>query len=338
MSGSPFTDRGRRFRHARKSLVGLTAAFVLGLSGVAAADTLGPINFESGYSTLLPLDGQHGWSNTGSYDAAIANVGGFPAASGYGFGTTALRISDATTSGSFGDQPFSPGLANEAGETAADSGGPAIGTRQRHFEVTFQIGTTQAAVQPGLHMTMSPDRGDGGRMSYLRFDDLSDGVHVYFDDVTDPGGLGTPADFNERVIATLSRTVSHTIRMTIDFNDGPNNDVVQVFVDGALVATGGSWEDYYRFDPEQTPSGNRVPTVDKVLFRESGDPHANGGQGYLIDNFGTTSSPTPTTTTPGGGAAGGVAGQTGTSAKKCKKHKRKHHAAAAKKCKRHKKK
>lgn len=176
-------------------------------------------------------------------------------------------------------------------------------------------------------------------MSYLRFDDLSNGVHVYFDDVTDPGPLGTTADFNERAIATLSRTTSHTVRMTIDFNDGPGNDVVQVFIDGSLVATGGSWEDYYRFDPEQAGTGNKVPTVDNLIFAERGDADAgNLGQGFLIDNIGLTSSPTPSTTPPGGGGgaggggAGGVAGVTGT---KCKKHKKKHVAHQLKRCKKH---
>jgi hypothetical protein len=326
----------------RKLKLGI-ALGVLGaicITGLAAAESLPAINFESGY-TAGNINGQNGWTKTGSYDAAVANVSGFPAASGYGFGTKALRISDATTSGSFGDQTFSPGLANEAGETAADSGGSPIGTRQNHFEVSFQIGTTQSTEQPGLHVTMSPDRGDGGRMSYLRFDDLSDGVHVYFDDVTDAGPLGAPADFNERVIGVLSRTQSHTIRMTIDFNDGPGNDVVQVFIDGNLAATGGTWEDYYRFDPEQAGSGNLVPTVDKVLFREAGDADAgNAGQGFLIDNLGLTSA--PASTTPGGGGGGGgggVAGQTGTKAKKCKKKKHKRSAESAKKkrCKKHKK-
>jgi hypothetical protein len=314
--------------------LGVTGAICL--AGVAKAESLGPIDFESGY-TASDINGQNGWSKTGPYDAAVANVSSFPAASGYGFGTKALRMSDAVTSGSFGDQTFSPGLANEAGETAADSGGPAIGTRQKHFEVSFQIGTTQATEQSGLHMTMSPDRGDGARMSYLRFDDLSDNrVHVYFDDVTDPGPLGRVADFNERTIGSFADGTAHTIRMTIDFNDGPGNDVVQVFIDGSLVATGGTWEDYYRFDPEQSGGGNAVPTIDKVLFRESGtaDP-GNAGKGYLIDNVGLASSPTPTT--PGGGAAGGVAGQTGNkSKKKCKKHK-KHHQRQLKRCKKHKK-
>ena len=321
-----------------KLAVALGVLGAAGVASLASAESLGPINFESGYSAGN-IDGQQGWTKTGTYDAAVANVADFPAASGYGFGSKALRISDAVTSGSFGDQTFSPGLANEAGETAADSGGPPVGTRQRHLEATFQIGTTKATEQPGLHMAVSPDRGDGARMSYLRFEDHSNGVHVFFDDVSDQGPVGTTADFNERSIATLSRTTAHTVRMAIDFNDGPGNDVVQVLIDGTLVATGGTWEDYYRFDPEQASGGNHVPTVDKLLFRESGDPDAgNAGQGFLIDNIGVTSSPTPTTTTPGGGGGGtgGVAGQTGTNAKKCKKHK-KHHQHQLRSCKRHKK-
>ena len=321
-----------------KLVVVLGAIVALGVAGLARADVLGPINFESGY-TAGDINNQNGWSKTGGFDAAVANVSGFPAASGYGFGTKALRISDAVTSGSFGDQTFSPSLVNEAGETAADSGGASGGTRQSHFDASFQIGTTKTKVQPGLHLNVSPDRGDGARMSYLRFDDLADNrVHVYFDDVTDPGPLGRIADFNERSVGSFPDGTAHTVRITIDYKDGPGNDVVQVFLDGALVATGGSWEDYYRYDPEQAGSGNKVPTTDDLIFAERGDPDSgNAGQGYLIDNIGLTSEPTPTSSgggTAGGGGAGGVAGATG---KKCKKHRKKHVAQQLKRCKRHKK-
>ena len=106
----------------------------------------------------------------------MVNVVDFPAASGYGFGDQALRSSDSVTSGSFGDQTFSPGLTQPAGESGLS-----------HFTATFKIGTTSATVQPGLHMSVSPDDGNGGRMSYLRFEDQADGVHVFFDDATDPG-------------------------------------------------------------------------------------------------------------------------------------------------------
>jgi hypothetical protein len=75
---------------------------------------------------------------------------------------------------------------------------------------------------------VSPDDGQGGRMSYLRFEDQPDGVHVFFDDVTDPGPFPTVATFNETDIATLSRTRSHSIRFSIDFKPGPGNDVVRI--------------------------------------------------------------------------------------------------------------
>ncbi len=277
----------------RLALFAVVALFAsASLTPKAGADTLGPINFEGPTYSIAPIDGQAGWSDTGGYDANVASVSSYVAATGYGFGAQALQISDETTSTSFGDQTFSPGLANEAGEPSAVSGGLSNGPRQAHFEASFSIGTTQATEQAGLLMSVSPDRGDGGRMSYLRFEDQSNGIHVYFDDVTDVGPIGSKADFNETSIATLSHGQAHTIRFAIDFNPGPANDVVQIFIDGALRITGTTWEDYYRFDPEQGGGGNVIPTVDQLLFRVSGDPHlGNAGQGFLIDNLALSSGP-----------------------------------------------
>jgi hypothetical protein len=122
-------------------------------------------------------------------------------------------------------------------------------------------------------------------MSYLRFEDQPDGVHVFFDDATDPGPLGTVANFNETDIATLSRDAPHTIRFFMDLIPGPANDIVRIYIDGNLAYTGTSWEDYYRYDPEQAGNGNVVPSVDKLLFREAGTANAaDRGNGFLIDN------------------------------------------------------
>jgi hypothetical protein len=262
-------------------LVALGSAF----TPVAGADTVGPITFEPPAYSIGNINGQNGWMKSGPYDVAVASVSSFPAASGYGFGTQALRLSDAFTSGSFGDQTFSPGLLSPAGESPA----------QTHFDASFSIGTTMATEQLGLHMSVSPDDGNGSRMSYLRFEDHSDGVHVFFDDVTDPGPFPTVATFNETDIATLSRTSAHSIRFSIDFKPGPANDVVKIYVDGVLKITGTTWEDYYRYDPEQIGNGNVVPTVKKMLFRESGaaDP-GNLGNGFLVDALSLSSSSSPT--------------------------------------------
>jgi len=233
------------------------------------------------------VNGQFGWSSTGSYDQEVVdNTYGYST-----FGCKSLRISNAVTSGSFGDQTFSYSVANEAGETAADSGGQSGGTRQNHFEAQFDLGSTESTVQTDLILSVSPDRGDGARMSYLRFEDRADGIHVFFDDVTDAGPLPTVADFNETDIATLDRTIAHTIKFSMDFVDGPSNDVVEIYIDGFLEITGTTWEDYYRYDPEQTGGGNLVPTTDSLIFRAGGSSvSGNNGNGFLFDNVSLESS------------------------------------------------
>jgi hypothetical protein len=259
----------------RLPVAALVAVFgVLCFTGIAGADTVGTITFEPSVYSIGSINGQNGWQMTGPYDANVASVSSFPDALGYGFGTQALQISDAVTSGSFGDQIFSPGVAFAASES-----GP------HFFDASFSIGTTSSGEQPGLHLSVSPDSGDGSRMSYLRFEDQPDGVHVFFDDATDPGPLGTVANFNETDIATLSRDAPHTIRFFMDLIPGPANDIVRIYIDGNLAYTGTSWEDYYRYDPEQAGNGNVVPSVDKLLFREAGTANAaDRGNGFLIDN------------------------------------------------------
>jgi hypothetical protein len=287
---------------------GAFALLALALVSLAGADTVGPITFESsqGYivgniHTQPTLPGSSlpngAWSKIGPYDVQVALVSSFPAASEYGFGSQALRISNVVTSGSFGDQTFSPGLADEAGESGASNGDVVPlsgGLRQPHFAASFLIGTTQATQQcplcpTPLKMTVSPDRGDGARMSFLRFEDQADGVHVFFVDVVDKGPVGTTATFRTSEIATLSRTTRHLIQFSIEFKDGAANDTVKIYIDSKLVKTGTTWEDYYRYDPGQAGQGNQVPTVDKLLFRESGrpptyDPNpADAGNGFLLD-------------------------------------------------------
>lgn len=243
----------------------------LGLASFAAADTKGPITFNSdqGY-TVANIDGQHSWSDYGLYDANVATVStsNFAAASAYGaYDDQALQISNAKTSGSFGDQTFAPLLANPAQQ----------GTSLTHFVATFSIGTTTAAQQSGLAISVSPDNGQGARMSYLRFEDQADGVHVFFDD------LRNTKAFKERDIATLTRGVPHTIGFSLDLK--ASTDSAKITIDGKLAASGTTWESYYPL------AGEPVPNVATMLFRASGTAAPTlAGQGFLIDNLTYTSS------------------------------------------------
>lgn len=252
----------------------------------AFADTVN-VNFENPPYTLGNINGQDGWSKTGPFDVEVeTNIYGYAS-----FGLQSLRMSDAVTSGSFGDQTFAKPLVDAAGESDSTDGTFSRGTLQSNFETQFDLASVMTTLQSGMHVSMSPDRGDGSRMSYLRFEDQADGIHIFFDDVTNPGPIGTVSTFNETDIATVSRT-PHTIRLTIDFKDGPSNDVVKVYVDGTLEITGTSWEDYYRYDPESI--AEQSPRIVKtVLFRESGTPNPfNLGSGFLVDNYSALSGAT----------------------------------------------
>ena len=263
------------------------------------AESLEPIDFES-YTTGA-INGQDGWVFTGSYDADISDNSLF-ANSPSGFGDHSLRISNASTSGSFGDWVFSKSTVNEAGETSAENGGLSGGTRENHFETSFEVGSTDSAEQAGLQMSLAPDRGDGARMSYLGFSDQSDGIHVTFYDYQDvspfgttvgdsANGCGTGDDFFPTEVGILDRTSAHSIKLTMDFVDGPRNDVVKVYVDGSLEHTGTSWEDYFRYC-----EGNETRTVDSLIFQArsgGGTAPTTLGNGFLFDNISLLSGQPP---------------------------------------------
>ena len=281
--------------HALKRLFLLAALVVAPIAllgvfgGVAAADTVSPnpITFESsqGY-TQTSINGQQGWSDTGGYDAQVV------ATTVPGLGEQSLQISDATTSGSFGDQTFAPGLTQPASETTYP-----------YFTASFSIDTATATPNDGLHMSVSPDNGQGGRMSYLRFEyHASDGkVHAFFDDSNQssycsPAGC---ANFTETDIAQFAPDTVHTFTFAINLvpgtnSDGSPNDVVNIYEDGALIHTGTTWEGYYRYDPESGPA--TPPAIGTLLFREAGSANSSDlGKGYLIDNVSMSSSAcTPT--------------------------------------------
>jgi hypothetical protein len=147
-------------------------------------------------------------------------------------------------------------------------------------------------------------------MSFLRFDDMTDGIHVHFYDYQDVapfGSFASPADgcgagddFVNLDVATISRAAPHTIKLTMDFLPDPHNDIVSLYVDGALVHTGTSWEDYYRWCTENgggqaDPTKDVSRTVDSLIFMaRSNVPLCNpscAGKGYLFDNINMMSGP-----------------------------------------------
>jgi hypothetical protein len=283
---------------ARSSLsviaaLGLTVANPM----YASADSRA-INFEAPTYSPGTIYMQDGWAGTGGIvpinplidQAVVTNTYGYNS-----FGGQSWRISNYYTNGSFGDWPFSPSLADEAGETSAMNGGLSGGTRQSHFGVQWDFASTvPGSEQEGLQISTSPDRGDGARMSFIRMKDLPGGLSVEFSEYLDnaPYGSASPSDgcgdedeFRLTTVASgLNRAKPHTVKLTMAFIDGPRNDVVKVWVDGKLVHTGTSWEDYFRWCEGTLESR----TVDSMIFQartSGGQASGTFGKGFLIDNL-----------------------------------------------------
>jgi hypothetical protein len=281
----------RRLRVIAAATLSSVPLVVAGISpAIASADTVN-VTFENPPYTLGVINGQDGWTATGSagsgcamYDEGVASSNGT-----VGFSSQSFRISNAVTSGCFGDQAFAKPLANAVGEADATAGTFTAGTLQNHFEMQFSVASaTPGMQQPGLFMSVSPDRGDGSRMSYLGFSDVAGGIDVNFYDVQ---GTDNPANFVETDLGTFSRSVPHTVKLTFDAVNGPSNDVVKVWIDGNLEHTGTSWENYYRYDSEA--SAEQSPRIVKTaLFRVGGTAApATAGNGYLVDNLSLSSGP-----------------------------------------------
>ncbi len=263
------------------SVILMSMMFIIFISESSAQT----ITFDS-YS-VGNIDGQDGWMKSGSYDASVSTT------SLDRFAPRSLRISNAVTSGSFGDQTFSKSIVNEAGEVSAANGGMSAGARKRNFIAEWEFTSAQpGSEQPGLSISVSPDRGDGARMSWLRMADSPAGLLLEFADYQK--GLGNTCASGDNFVTTeiansLPRGAIHKIRLEIHFVEGPANDIVRVYVNGVLKHTGTSWEDYFR-DCESNPTR----TVDSLLFRTGGTAApANTGKGFFIDNIHLNSTNVP---------------------------------------------
>ena len=232
----------------RKSIIaGAAITASLALAGTAQADTV-TTTFDG--FTDGTVNGQGGWlaANTNVDQDVVPVAGG-----------KALRISNAFFSGSFGDMPHSKPVLKPAGENEAAN----------VLVNTFTI-EAPAEYKPGLAMAVSPDDGQGSRMSRLRFDDTADGIKVSFADAT----------FIDQQIALLDRSIPHTVEIETTFVHGHDDDVVRVSIDGEQVKRGGSWENYYRFSEERNPSAS-----DRLLIRPTTPVAPNTiDNGFLFDD------------------------------------------------------
>jgi hypothetical protein len=237
-----------------------------------ATQPAGSVNAQDGWHSAIPTDIP---ALPTGYDQSIVDntYPGFPSA----FGTQALRVSNAFSevTGEFEYQTYSPSVLNPAGETQTN----------KVFDGTFQF--FDPAYQPGLRVSVSPDNGHGGRMSYIDLKDTAAGIQATFYDTAPDGS------FQAYDAGLYSHGAVHTVEFKIQFVPGESNDILRLIIDNkdigdSLGVCFTTWEQYYRI---QQP-GNLPVATDSFEFRSTN----TSGSGYgHCDLNGAVGSPDPDT-------------------------------------------
>jgi hypothetical protein len=158
------------------------------ISGTAGTVSVG---FEGPSYAVGDINGQQGWSKTGSYDAQVSSSASYQ-------GSQSLRISNGITSGSFGDQTFTPQLAVPAGESTVPG---AVDT----FLSSWYFKSVTGSLQDGLGISVSADNGQGARMTWVRMgDDAVNGLNLQFYDTDSTGNF-----VFQQLTTNLDRSVWH---------------------------------------------------------------------------------------------------------------------------------
>jgi len=288
--------KGQRNNQAVFSRIFLPAVIVLmvGAQNALAA----PEDFES-FTDGQSINGQGGWTVEDSFgnsaelfDERIVDDAG----------NKVWRVSNATTSGSISNQPWSQaaplvageagaGLYNDYGTDHTVPNNPPLSSATAtvpYFYGAFDFKSATGATQAGLSMSVSAGAEQSTlRNSFISITDTGSGFDLgFFDTVGD--------EFNGSTIATgLNYTDFHKVEMYIEFVDGigpgalgseTGNDIVNILLDGSLIHTGTSWESYF-FNVADTGLAGVPRAVDSLVFAMRGTAApGTSGNGLYFDN------------------------------------------------------
>lgn len=196
-------------------------------------------------------------------------------------GNKVWRLSQRDVIGIAGGAPQSPHMGGPAGEAGAANNagrGPVAGDV---FYGQFDFRSATGGTQAGLSIGVTAQSFDE-RHGFIAIQDDGAGFDLRFTETVGAGFSSTDLDLN------LSYADWHTVGIEIRFMDGlasgalgdfdaVGNDVVNIYVDGAKVHTGTSWESLLAFF-------SRVESVDTLGFSSSVMIPAQSGGGLYFDN------------------------------------------------------
>ena len=221
-----------------------------------------------------------------AHDAEIVDLGG----------NKVFRMSSDPASGDFGG-PYSPDIERQR-RRAADHRRWRRPDHQVQREAGFDY-RRRLAPRGRFRQADGTDRNN-----FMVIENIAGGLRIA---VAEPNGVdgnfdlgGTfPTDWRE-LTSGLSNGW-HDVELRLQYKDGPNNDVIQIWVDGNLIGTTTTFENYHDFDPNNefpNYADHKAAAEDyqtnRIFFRggDNGQPQDGNGplnKGFYFDDIPTAS-------------------------------------------------
>jgi hypothetical protein len=237
--------------------------------GAFRKETFG--NFDTG-----PIaDGENGWKYAGTSDQTIVDLGGSNG--------KVLRMSSDPSTGAFGG-PYSPALTAAAGEpqTSANFSGQVI-----RFDFK--------AVDPsGDNSRIEVDFGNVNgtdRNNFMVIESVAgSGIRIAVNEPTTT--LNTWAN-NSFTAFTGNRTLAtdgdpaqwHHIELRLAYADGPDNDLIDIYLDGQYIGTSTTFESFRDWAGGLHADNAEANQTSRVFFRNSASGAPNDGPGGQNEGF-----------------------------------------------------
>ena len=186
-------------------------------------------------------DGENGWKVAGpARDQAVVNVAG---------SNNAFHISSDIVSGDFGG-PYSPALSAAAGESAVSA--------YQGQSIAFDLKAVSSIVDGSRLEIDFANAAGTDRNNFLVIESTGSGLRIAVNEPTTAGDW-TVNNFsaftgNRTLVSGIDQSVSHHLEMRLTYVDGPNNDRIDIYLDGALIGSTTTFENYRDFSPDLAPN------------------------------------------------------------------------------------
>jgi Ca2+-binding RTX toxin-like protein len=198
-------------------------------------------------------------------------------------GNKVFRMSSDPASGAFAG-PYSPGLPDSAGEP---------GTSARYDSQLIKF-TVQAvnAIPDGSRLEIdfgNVAANDRNNFMVIESFGASGGLRIAVSEPDTSGNFSgndsSPAPDDWRELATgIDPTVAHTIELRLTYVAGPDNDIIDVYLDGVKIGTTTTFENYHDVVSGLTHEESaELYQTNRVFFRPSANGAPQDGPGGLVN-------------------------------------------------------